>query len=46
MRFQLTAEQQAMRDSAERLVARDIDPVLAAHDPDQPLPKTAFRFSK
>ena len=31
-----------MRDSAERLVARDIDPVLAAHDPDQPLPKPAF----
>ena len=42
MAFQLTPEQQLMRDSAQRLVARDIEPVLAQHDAGRTLPKSAF----
>lgn len=39
MDFQLTSEQQMVQDSIRRMVARDIQPVLDAHDPDTPLPK-------
>ena len=42
MEFSFTPEQQAIRNSAQRLVAREIEPVLAVHDPDAPLPKPAF----
>ena len=42
MQFPFTTEQQAIRDSVVRLVARDVDPVLASHDRDAPLPKQAF----
>ena len=43
MRFSLTEEQRLIQDTARALVARDIEPVLAAHDPDRPLPKHAMR---
>lgn len=43
MDFDLTTEQQLIQDSARRMVARDIQPVLDAHDPDAPLPKAAMR---
>ncbi len=42
MEFGLTEEQQMIRDSAIRMVERDIEPVLAAHDPDAPLPREAM----
>jgi alkylation response protein AidB-like acyl-CoA dehydrogenase len=43
MEFQLSSEQRMIQDSARRMVERDIQPVLAAHDRDQPLPKEAMR---
>ena len=42
MEFGLTPEQELMRDSMRRLVARDINPLLEQHDPNQTLPKSAF----
>jgi alkylation response protein AidB-like acyl-CoA dehydrogenase len=42
MDFELTAEQDAMRDSVRRMVDRDIQPVLDANDPDRPLPKAEY----
>ena len=42
MDFALTAEQELMRDSMRRLVAREIEPLIAAHDPEASLPKPAF----
>ena len=42
MDFALTADQELMRDSMRRLVAREIDPVIAAHPTTQALPKQAF----
>ena len=42
MDFALTAEQELMQDSMRRLVAREIEPLLAAHPPDRSLPKSAF----
>jgi alkylation response protein AidB-like acyl-CoA dehydrogenase len=43
MDFQLTSEQRLIQESTRRMVARDIQPVLDAHDPDRPLPKEAMR---
>ncbi len=42
MDFDLTPEQEQMRDATRRMVERDIDPVLAANDPDAPLSKEEF----
>lgn len=42
MDFALTQEQQMMREAARAMVAAEVDPVLAAHDPDSPLPKAAM----
>jgi alkylation response protein AidB-like acyl-CoA dehydrogenase len=42
MDFDLTPEQEQMRDATRRMVERDIDPVLAANDPDTPLSKAEF----
>ncbi len=43
MDFQLTSEQRMIQDSTRRMVERDIQPVLDAHDPDRPLPKEVMR---
>jgi alkylation response protein AidB-like acyl-CoA dehydrogenase len=40
--FALTAEQELMRDSTRRLVAREIEPLLANNPADRSLPKPAF----
>jgi len=40
--FKLTPDQELMSDSIRRLVERDVNPLLAQHDPNQPLPKSAF----
>ncbi len=42
MDFKLTTEQELIRESARRMVERDIQPVLDAHDPDRPLPRDAM----
>lgn len=42
MDFALTPDQELMRDSMRRLVAREIDPLLAKHPADRSLPKGAF----
>ena len=42
MDFALTPEQELMQDSARRLVAREIEPLLAAHDATRSLPKAAY----
>lgn len=42
MDFELTAEQELMRDAAHRMVEREILPRLAAHDRHKALPKSAF----
>ena len=42
MDFALTQEQQMMRDAARSMVEREVSPVLAAHDANQPLPKSAM----
>ena len=39
MDFDLTSEQKLIQDAAKRMVERDIQPILDAHDPDHPLPK-------
>ena len=38
--FDLTGEQRIIQDSTRRMVERDIQPILDAHDVDQPLPKS------
>src|SRR5450759_4366984 len=43
MDFQLTSEQRMIQDSVRRMVDREIQPILNAHDPDTPLPKKAMR---
>lgn len=43
MELQLTAEQRMIQESAKRMVEREIQPVLDAHDPDRPLPKESMR---
>jgi alkylation response protein AidB-like acyl-CoA dehydrogenase len=40
--FNLTAEQQMMCDSVRRLVAREIEPLLARHNEHQALPKSVY----
>ena len=42
MDFELTAEQELMRDAAQRMVQQEILPRLAAHDRHQALPKAVF----
>lgn len=42
MDFDLTPEQEQMRDATRRMVEQAIDPVLAANDPDQPLSKDQY----
>ncbi len=42
MDFQLSAEQELMRDAARRMVERDVAPLLDRHDHNRPLPKSAF----
>lgn len=42
MDFHLTPEQELMRDSMRRFVARDVNPYIEKHDRDQPLPKAVF----
>ena len=42
MDFSLTSEQDLMRETGRRMVDKDIQPVLDAHDPDKPLPKSAM----
>ncbi len=42
MDFALTAEQELMIDSMRRLVAREIEPLLATNDNTSSLPKSAF----
>lgn len=42
MDFRLTSEQRLVQESTRRMVERDIQPVLDAHDPDRPLPKEAM----
>jgi alkylation response protein AidB-like acyl-CoA dehydrogenase len=43
MNFRLTGEQRMVQESTRRMVERDIEPVLAAHDPERPLPKEVMR---
>jgi alkylation response protein AidB-like acyl-CoA dehydrogenase len=40
--FTLTPEQELMRNSVRRMVAREIDPLLARNDANRSLPKEAF----
>ncbi len=42
MDFRLSDEQRLMVESTRRMVERDIAPVLAAHDPEAPLPKAVL----
>lgn len=42
MEFELSYEQELMRDAARRMVSRVIEPRLAAHDRTQALPKPVF----
>lgn len=42
MDFELNSQQSAMRDSARRMVARDLAPLLACSDDRVPLPKSAY----
>ncbi|MEK7861737.1 MAG: acyl-CoA dehydrogenase family protein, partial [Chloroflexota bacterium] len=43
MDFRLSSDERLLQESVRRMVARDIQPVLAAHSPDAPLPKEAMR---
>jgi alkylation response protein AidB-like acyl-CoA dehydrogenase len=43
MDFQLTHEQVLIQDSIKKMVERDINPILKAHDPDKPLTREATR---
>ncbi len=42
MDFQLDFEQRSIQEATQKMVSRDIQPVLDAHDADQPLPKAAM----
>ena len=42
MDFELTSEQELMRDSARRMVQQEIEPKLSAPDRDQALAKPVF----
>ena len=42
MDFKLTEEQSLIRDSAQRMVERTIQPILDSHDADKSLPKPAL----
>ena len=42
MDFALTSDQELMRDSMRRMVAREIEPLIENHAPDSSLPKPAF----
>lgn len=42
MNFQLTSEQIAMRDTARRIVERELTPILDRHDAQHALPKDSF----
>ena len=42
MDFELSAEQVAMRDTARRVVQRELAPLLERHDAQHALPKDAF----
>ena len=42
MEFKLSPDQEAIQESARRMVARDIEPVTRAHSADKPLPKAAL----
>ena len=42
MDFELTAEQELMREAAQRMVKQEIAPRLAAHDRHKALPKSVF----
>jgi len=43
MDFQLTYEQKMLQESIKKMVERDINPILKAHDPDKPLTREATR---
>jgi alkylation response protein AidB-like acyl-CoA dehydrogenase len=43
MDYRLTSEQRMLQESMQRMVEREIRPVLKSHDPDKPLPKAAMR---
>jgi alkylation response protein AidB-like acyl-CoA dehydrogenase len=43
MEFKLDSEQRMIQESTQRMVERDIDPILAAHDRDKPLPREAMQ---
>src|SRR6202020_1052881 len=43
MDFELTSEQRMIQESVRRMVDREIQPILKAHDSDKPLPKEAMR---
>jgi len=40
--FELSGTEQLLADTARRVVARDVEPVLAAHPPDRALPKAVM----
>ena len=42
MDFELSDTERLVAETARRLVARDVEPVLAAHPPDRPLPKSVM----
>jgi alkylation response protein AidB-like acyl-CoA dehydrogenase len=42
MDFELTPEQNAMRDSVRRMVERDLEPIVARYDDRELLPKAAY----
>ncbi len=42
MDFQLDFEQRSIQEATQKMVARDIQPILDKHDPDTPLPKAAM----
>lgn len=43
MDFQLDFEQRSIQEATQKMVAREIQPVLASHDADVPLPRDAMR---
>jgi alkylation response protein AidB-like acyl-CoA dehydrogenase len=43
MDFQLDFEQRSIQEATQKMVVRDIQPILDAHDADQPLPKQAMQ---
>jgi alkylation response protein AidB-like acyl-CoA dehydrogenase len=42
MDFELSETERLLAETARRIVARDVEPVLAAHPADQPLPKSVM----